>query len=182
MPLPSKSRACVLFLLLLAGCASGPEVKRAITVTPTDSLSVEYQQSSGPTFVLRNALAAMRARAAGERPSANLVGKQIDNEDMQKLLDGLASYDFFQLAAATPHSGGKARLIVDHNGRRHVLSGVLQAGEQFDKFNSCLASFQYVFNRTQEYQSDWVSPALQSEIEKSQGKPTQLERTGATKK
>lgn len=148
----ARRLAALAVALSLAACTSAPEVKRAIAIGNADTVEVAlWSGSTGTRLMLRNPGASVRAAAARAKPSATSI-RDLDGDQMQKFLDALATYKFFELAATPQGSRSKSTLTVEVNGRQYVASGAQPTAERLQNWTDCIAIFQDVYNRTSEYE------------------------------
>lgn len=159
-------------LCLLCSCSGAPEIKRELTVSEADSVEVSCTSAAGKQLVLRSKAASIRALDAGARPD-NVVAKELLGPAMQNLLDALATYDFFRLAAMPRRELGRSQISVDVNGRRYVAGSALANTADLERWTSCLAIFQDVFNRTPTGQDQpGISRELREQIERQAREPS----------
>ena len=144
----------------LGACASGPNLRRVVTLQPQDDVMVRYYDSSnGLDQRLQNG-SATEATSVYSQRGADPALKVVPDEDMQVLLDALATLGFYEHATPVVSPGAKALLAVDHNGERRVWSRVSGADtpEEITAFNEARTLFLGVFNNTLSFHtSDVVS-------------------------
>lgn len=131
-------------------CNSTPEVRRVLAVTDADAVEVSFWSgANGQLLAMRNAGAAVQAAAAKTRPAAT-NSHELDGNEMQKLLDALATYEFFELAKQPRSARSKSALTVEVNGKQYVATGAQPDATNLQRWTNCVATFTEVFNRTGE--------------------------------
>lgn len=140
--------------LVLCQCQSGPEIKRVVTLEPGDVVRVVYSdQAKGVALTLQNE-SIEPAETLYSRGTADPFVKVAKDEDLQLLLDALATYGFFQFARPVSPGGGRPALLVEVNDQ--VLTWERQVASQaravdLQNFNSCYVYFQNAYNGTESF-------------------------------
>ena len=165
---PSFAPASLLLLALAAtSCSSGPTIKRALTVNDADAVEVTFWSGkTGQKLVLRNKTAIVHAAEAKAEPrDARLAVRQLSGEEMQKLLDALATSDFFVLAGHPAGGASKTSLTVAVNSRQYVVTGLQQTTEDLQRWRDCIAIVTNVYNRTGEYEMKKLDSSERERLE-----------------
>lgn len=148
--------ACV----LLAQCASGPDLERHVTLTPADRVAVVFSQ---PRRNFKQSLLGaglVDATAFYSSRDSDPLAKVLSNDGMQLLLDGLATTGFFE--HARQHIGGGQPDVPHALSSIHV--GINDAAwtwanhpgmdpDEAGRYGQCLATFQNVYNSTSAFHS-----------------------------
>lgn len=152
--------AWVLLALALAGllgsCASGPDLRRVLTISDRDIAEFSYEQAiDGGLRSFRQGLVndgQIEPADYYSAPDTDPFTKVISTEQMQVLIDALAARGFFDYARASMAPGSVSRLALDLGNGRYVWSK--QPGIQADElraYNQALVDFQNVYNAVTSY-------------------------------
>ena len=150
----SRAALSALCTLAFCQCTSGPEIKRAVTLQPSDVVRVIYRDASQGRALTLQSESIQLAEDLYSSGTADPFAKVATDADLQGLLDALATYRFFEVAR--PHSPGNGRpeLIVEINGQK--LAWERQTGMEatvldLEDFNRCLGYFSFVYNSTDSF-------------------------------
>ncbi|MBL8749336.1 MAG: hypothetical protein JNK78_09250 [Planctomycetes bacterium] len=166
MTADALARTCSLIAAaaLVAGCSSAPPPNRVVTVHEGQPTRVVLAQTKdGTTLLLQNASSADSAAFYGVTES-RVLGKVIDDDSLQTLLDGFAERGMFAEATASAPSNVRDVLFVEQDGRRWVWSRRL-AGVQRDEalFHQGRSYFLEVWNSTSAFRS--AAPGVRPDLE-----------------
>ena len=154
----------LLTALHLAACDSTPEIRRVLSVTDADAVQVSFWSgASGQLLLMRNAGASVQAAAARTKPATENL-RELDGSEMQKLLDALATYDFFQLASLPRSPRSKSALTVEFNGKQYVATGSQPDAANLQRWTNCVATYTQVFNRTGDFEFKELNPAERKRV------------------
>lgn len=146
--------AVALWTLALCQCATAPEVVRVVTLQPGDSVRVVYRDpAQGLSLTLQNE-AIERPEALYSSGTANPFIKVARDDDLQGLLDALATHGFFQAARPNLLASDRPALVVEIN--RQILTWERQrAGSataaELQNFINSFGYFSYVYNNTESF-------------------------------
>jgi hypothetical protein len=150
----SRAALSALCTLALCQCTSGPEIKRTVTLEPSDSVRVIYRGASGSRALTLQSESIAVARDLYSSGAADPFAKVASDADLQGLLDAFSTYRFFEAARPYSPGNGRAELIVQINGSE--LAWVRQTGMEatvldLEDFNRCLGYFSFVYNSTDSF-------------------------------
>ncbi len=141
-----------LLTLALVQCASGPAIKRAMTLGAGERAEIVFTEGSMRLSMIN--ASSISPETAYSKASGDIMTKVIADEQMQRLLDGLSALDFFSRAEPARSREAKAAIEVVHRGRRHVMarrplkiSSVKDVGE----FHQCAALVRYFYDNARAY-------------------------------
>ena len=140
--------------LALCQCATGPEIGRVVTLQPGDEVRVAYRDvARGVQLTLQNE-SIETAEALYSRGTADSAVKVARDDDLQRLLDALATNRFFQIARPFSPDSGRPALSVEINGQVLTWERQNPAGAEardLQDFNLCFSYFSYVYNSTESF-------------------------------
>ncbi|MHC5062712.1 MAG: hypothetical protein ACYTG5_01910 [Planctomycetota bacterium] len=159
MSLPRYS----LLLLLAAGlcqCSSAPDLKREVTIGPDEPARVVFHQAKSSKIPkeLTQTLctdAVVRDRASFySNPNTDQFTKVLGQDNMQLLLDGLATAGFFKSARTQVMPGSTAYLSAEVQGQTYILSrNVNLSPMDRQAFTQSWGAFIEIYNATNAYRS-----------------------------
>jgi hypothetical protein len=135
---------------LACACSSAPEVT---PLPPGERVAMSYRDEN-TVMSLRNAAA---NEAQGHRGSQDPSLKIASDDDVAKLLEALTRLGFFDTATSVAPPQGKARLVVERNGRTFVRARLPLAQttpEEIEQFHLCVDVFRHVYDQTAAYRPD----------------------------
>ena len=149
-----RSALSALCILAFCQCTSGPEIKRAVTLEPSDSVRVMYRDASQGRALTLQSQSIQLAKDLYSSGTADPFAKVATDVDLQGLLDALATYRFFEVARSHSPGNGRAKLIVEIHGQE--LAWEKQTGMEatvldLEDFNRCLGYFSFVYNSTDSF-------------------------------
>lgn len=170
------------FPLLAVACASPPELKRVIELTPTSAVTVVYEQ---PRQAFRQTLQSDDRITPADFYSArdaDPLAKLLSTERMQVLLDALGQKGLFDDARPEPLPGAVATLDVIVDGRSYVWSK--SAGmppQEMRRYHEALTIFLNIYNATESFHVSRGRDAVLEEHERMirERERQQLERLRA---
>ena len=140
--------------LALCQCASGPEIERAVTLQLGDEVRVTYRDvARGVQLTLQNE-SIETAEALYSRGNADPAVKVARDDELQRLLDALATNRFFQIARPFASDSRRPVLSVEINGQVLTWERQDPAGAEarvLRDFNLCFTYFSYVYNSTESF-------------------------------
>lgn len=147
--------------LLGAGCSSGPDLTRVVTIEEGQPVSVRYEQyQSGlrQTLLTEGVVAAHELYSARE---SDPLAKVMSTEQMQVLLDALATYGFFD-RARTLDPGESVSSIAVRIDDRELLWAKRPTMEldELTGYHQALAAFLNLYNATEAFHSSGESRIL----------------------
>ena len=152
--------AMALWTLTLCQCATAPEVVRVVTLQPGDAVRIVYRDPAQGLFLTLQNEAIETAEALYSRGTANPFIKVARNEDLQGLLDALATYGFFQAARRTAPDSNRPALVVEIN--KQMLTWERQRAAQataqdLQDFISSFGYFSFVYNNTEAFHAGRIT-------------------------
>lgn len=133
---PRRTRSAPTWsLLLFAACAASSALPRAVTIAPGDRVRVQLiDLTTGRAFELRNRSSGSRDAVYGEARTESI--KVVEDAQLQKLLDVLASKGLFDRPDAAPPPGTRAAITVESGGRRHLWARPVPTPTNLDAVGS----------------------------------------------
>lgn len=162
---------------LLAGCASGPSLDRAVTITEDDPVEVVYEQyQSG----LRQTLltpAVVDPKELYSAPGSDPLAKALPTVDMQVVLDTLATYGFFDHAMPMAQAGAVSSLQVRIGPRQQVWSKVPTMGlDELQQYHEAMAAFLNIYNATESFHAGRGDNSVLEEAERLRRRYEEMQR------
>jgi hypothetical protein len=157
--------AALLVVPLVAGsCASGPSLARDVAIEagrPTRVLLTQVQTNT--TFLLQNASSV--DPASFYRDSRLALGKIVDDDTLQALLDVFSEKGMFAASQGTVPPNARDVLVVEQGDRRWIWARRLAGTQAEATFHEAKGYFLEVYNSSTAYRGseDDPRPDLQQE-------------------
>ena len=179
--------AVALGALALCQCAAAPEVVRVVTLQPGDAVRIAYREPArGLSLILQNE-AIETAESLYSRGTASRFIKVTRDEDLQGLLDALATHGFFQAAHPNAPASNRPALVVEINNQMLTWERQREGSataQDLQDFISSFGYFSYVYNSTEAFHAGRITEqemerqqqALQRRGQQIQAGPIKMDR------
>ncbi len=137
---------------VLTGCATSPNLVRAVTIQDSDPVEVAYEQAQSglrQTLLTESVIKASELYSSREGDS---LAKVLSTAQMQVLLDALATYGFFDHARPGSGEGSPFRIAVRIGNReqawvKHGGMGI----DELTRYHEAMAAFLNIYNATESF-------------------------------
>lgn len=150
--------------VLLLGCASGPPLERAVTIRAGEPVRVSYEQ---PETGLRQTLQAGDEddlRDVYSSRESDPFAKVISTEEMQVVLDALATLDYFEHALPEEQPGAVSVIRVRIGDREHAWSKTpAMSVAEIGRYHEAMTAFLNLWNGTEAFHASHGGEAVLEE-------------------
>ena len=137
-------------------CSTGPGPVRKLAVEPGSRVAIAYVQAAGTTLTLTNTSGLSKAQAQAAL-AADQSLKVIPDIELQRVLDALGGFEFYEYADSSKRRGSGNRLVVSSAKEQLVLTSRNQIAKATAAFGHSLSAFLIAYNANDNYTERKIS-------------------------